>query len=155
MSRKSVAFALSGFLLVGCASTMTPRANTRDEIVNYVNHAAALVAKSGPSCDTLKQPQWMSGDWYVFVQEMDGRLLCHANAQMVGHNASEIVDANGKHVGDAIRAAASGPEGHGWVDYVWPRPGQTTPVPKSAYAVRVNGPDGKTYVVGAGGYEVR
>ena len=45
--------------------------------------------------------------------------------------------------------------GHGWVNYVWPRPGQTTPSPKSTYVVRVIGPDGKRYIVGSGGYDLK
>jgi methyl-accepting chemotaxis protein len=134
---------------------MTPRANTRDDIVKYVNSAASVVAKSGPSCDTFKEPRWMSGDWYIFVDGLDGILICHQNAQMVGRANADIVDANGRHVGDEIMAAGQRAEGHGWVDYVWPRPGQTTPVPKSTYVTRVTGPDGKAYIVGAGGYELR
>ncbi|HEY8848741.1 MAG TPA: cache domain-containing protein, partial [Thermoanaerobaculia bacterium] len=79
----------------------------------------------------------------------------HPNASMVGKMNTEIVDANGKKVGAELANVANGKEGHGWVDYVWPRPGQTKPVPKSSYAEKVKGPDGKWYVVGAGGYELK
>ena len=48
-------------------------------------------------------------------------------------------------------AAAASAAGHGWVDYVWPRPGTTTPVAKSTYATHVTGPDGKGSMVGGGG----
>jgi cytochrome c len=145
----------SFLFLFACASSMTPRANTRDEVVAYVDRAAAIVAKSGPSCDTFKSSQWMSGDWYVYVQDANGTLVCHPMTSMVGKPASEIVDATGRHIGDELSAAAASTSGHGWVDYVWPRPGTTTPVPKSTYATRVTGPDGKTYAVGAGGYELK
>ena len=37
----------------------------------------------------------------------------------------------------------------------WPRPGTTTPVAKSTFAKSVKGADGKWYVVGGGGYEVK
>ena len=143
-------------LLVGCAtsSMMTPRENTRAAIEAYVNHAASVVAKNGPSCDTFKQPKWMAGDYYIFVIGPDSRLVCHPNAQIVGHLQSEIIDANGMKVGDALGAQASGASGHGWVSYVWPRPGQTTPQPKSTYVTRVTGPDGQKYVVGGGGYNL-
>ena len=69
---------------------------------------------------------------------------------MVGKSASEIVDPNGKRIGDLMIAAATGAEGHGWIDYVWPRPGESKPVAKSAYVIAVTGPDGKKYVVGVG-----
>lgn len=134
----------------------TPRAATRDEVMAYVNRAAALVAASGASCEALSSPSWFNGDWYIFVFGPDQKALCHpAQPAMVGKSAGEIVDPNGKRTGDLLIAAANGAEGHGWVDYVWPRPGQSKPVPKSAYVVSVTGPDGKKYVVGSGGYELK
>lgn len=158
MSRKSVFVGLSLVLLAGCKSAtspmMTPATNTRDAIVAYVNSAADVVAKKGPDCGTFKQSAWMSGDYYIFVLGPDDRLICHSNAQLIGEPASSVIDVNGTHVGDALVAAAASAEGHGWVDYVWPRPGTTIPVPKSTYVTRVTGPDGKRYVVGAGGYNL-
>jgi len=134
----------------------TPRAATREAVVAYVDRAAALVAKSGPSCDAFSAPAWFSGEWYVFVLGPDGTTLCHpAQPANVGRNTSDIVDANGKRHGDLMMAAATGAEGKGWVDYVWPRPGESKPVAKSAYVVSVTGPDGKKYVVGSGGYELK
>lgn len=143
--------------LAGCASSssMVPAHNTREDVAGYVNRAAAVVAQHGPSCETFKQPDWMSGDWYIFVVGPDDRIICHPTTSLVGRMNNEVVDANGKNIGNAITAAANAPAGHGWVDYVWPRPGQTTPVPKSTYAVRVIGPDGKQYIVGSGGYELK
>ena len=96
----------------------------------------------------------MAGDYYVFVTGPDDRELCHPNPAMIGKAASEIKDANGKNVGTDLLAAAK-KRGGGWVDYVWPRPGTDKPVAKSSYAMRVKGPDGKWYVVGAGGYELK
>ena len=154
MSRDRMVTVISLFLLAACASTMTPRANTRDELVSYVNRAAAVVARSGPSCATFKQPAWMSGDYYIFVSGPDGTTVCHPNTSLIGKATSEIVDANGMNVGDAILKAAMSPEGHGWVNYVWPRPGTPNPVPKSTYVTKVTGPDGKTYIVGSGGYNL-
>lgn len=152
MSRNRLLVLLVIVLLVGCASSMTPRSNTREGVMAYVNHAADMVAKNGPSCDALKSSKWMSGDYYVWVVGPDGRLVCHPNAEMVGKSQDEIIDANGMRVGDALAAAGNSPEGHGWVEYVWPRPGQATAVAKSAYVSRVTAPDGMTYIVGGGGY---
>jgi len=146
-------------LLVLCVSAAfakshVPKSNTRDAIKAYVKNAAKVVAKSGPSCETFKSKEWMEGDYYIFVTGPDDKELCHPNPAMIGKSASEIKDANGKNVGTELIAAAK-KKGGGWVDYVWPRPGQTTPVPKSSYAIHVKGPDGKWYVVGAGGYELK
>jgi methyl-accepting chemotaxis protein len=155
---KRVSTLLSVLLLL-CASTAfaksyIPKKNTRAAIKSYVRNAAKLVAKSGPSCESFKSKDWMAGDYYVFVTGPDDKLVCHPNAAMVGKANADIVDANGKKVGLDLIAAAK-KKGGGWVDYVWPRPGQTTPVAKSSYAMRVKGPDGNWYVVGAGGYELK
>ena len=160
MSRRFFSATLSLFVFVVFAPALiaksgTPKENTRAAVKAYVERAADLVAHKGPVCDTLKDKSWMSGDWYVFVDGSDGRLLCHPDPKMVGRSNSDIVDANGKHVGDMINAAANSPAGNGWVEYVWPRPGQTKPVPKSTYVKTVTGPDGKKYIVGAGGYELK
>ncbi len=96
----------------------------------------------------------MAGDYYIFVDGPDDRTLCHPNPSMVGKVFTDIVDANGKKVGVELKAAAE-KKGGGWVDYVWPRPGQTKPEPKSSYTMRVKGPDGKWYGVGSGGYNLK
>jgi signal transduction histidine kinase len=158
MSRNPIPVVLSLVLLAGCATstkTMTPSANTRDAVMSYVNNAANVVAKSGPSCDTFSQPTWRAGDYYVFVVGPDNQILCHPNAQLIGKLQSEIIDVNGMHVGDALGTAAASAAGHGWVDYVWPRPGTTTPIAKSTYVTRATGPDGKVYMVGGGGYQLQ
>jgi hypothetical protein len=134
----------------------TPRAATHDAVVAYVGRAAALVAKSGASCDAFSAPAWFNGEWYIFVFDAERKALCHpAQPAMVGRSASDIIDPDGKHIGDLMLAAAGGAEGHGWVDYVWPRPGESKPVAKSAYVVAVTGPDGRKYVVGSGAYELK
>ena len=69
------------------------------------------------------------------------------------HHLVEVVDSKGAHIGTALIDAAK--KGGGWVDYVWPRPGTTNPVSKSSYSMQVKGPDGKTYYVGSGGYELK
>lgn len=151
MLRNRMAAVLPFLIALGCASTsMTPRANTRDAITSYVNAAADYVAKNGPSCDTFSSSRWRTGDYYIFVIGPDNRTVCHPT--LVAKPSSDIVDANGRHVGDEIVAAANA--GGGWVNYNWPRPGQTTPVAKSTYAKKVTGPDGQTYIVGSGGYEL-
>ncbi|HEY3057241.1 MAG TPA: cache domain-containing protein [Thermoanaerobaculia bacterium] len=145
-------------LLIGTpaaiAKSYLPTANTRAAIKAYVKSAAKVVAKSGPSCDTFKSADWMGGDYYIFVTGPDEKAVCHPNASMVGRDTTDIVDANGTKIG-MMFIAASKKKGGGWVEYVWPRPGQTTPVKKSSYATRVKAPDGKWYIVGAGGYELK
>lgn len=159
MNRRHTSWFVVGvLLLIGTTTLMaksyTPASNTRAAVKAYVKEAAKMVAKHGPSCEMLKSKDWMSGDYYIFVTGPDDKLVCHPNASMVGKAAADIVDKNGKKVGAAL-VAAGHKKGGGWVEYVWPRPGQTEPVAKSTYATRVKAPDGKWYVVGGGGYELK
>jgi methyl-accepting chemotaxis protein len=158
MNRRHTSWVLVVLLLICTSAAMAksnlPAANTRAAIKTYVKSAAKIVAKNGPSCDTFKSADWTGGDYYVFVTGPDEKLICHPNPSMVGKANADIVDANGTKVGTML-IDASKKKGGGWVEYVWPRPGQTTPVKKSSYATRVKGPDGKWYVVGAGGYELK
>ena len=136
------------------AKSFTPKKNTRADIKAYVQHAAKVVAKSGPSCKTFEGKEWRAGDYYVFVIGPDDKTLCHPKASLIGKPTNEIVDEKGRHVGNEI-AAAGKKKGGGWVEYMWPRPGTDKAIPKSTYATHMKGPDGKTYVVGSGGYDVK
>lgn len=155
MHRKVLVFIL---MVVGATSLMAksnlPKANTRAGVKAYVQRAAKVIAAKGPSCDTFKSSDWMSGDWYIFVIGPDDKILCHPSASLVGKDEAEVADANGKKFGAEI-IAASKKKGGGWAHYVWPKPGTDNPVPKSSYSTRGKGPDGKWYVVGSGGYDLK
>ena len=99
-------------------------------MTKYVEDAAKVVEKSGPSCGTLESKQWRGGDYYIFVLGPDGNTICHPRSEMIGKPAASIVNAKGDKVGEMIAAKGSG-SGKGWVDYAWPRPGQTAEEPKS------------------------
>jgi len=158
MSKRHVSVILSLLLLLCATSAIAkshvPKSNTRAAIKAYVKSAANVVAKNGPSCETFKSKDWMAGDYYISVSGPDDRVICHPTASMIGKSMADIVDANGKKVGLELKVAAE-KKGGGWVSYVWPRPGQTTPVPKTSYAMRVKGPDGKWYRLTGGGYELK
>ena len=145
------------FLAIACASSYTPRQNTRDDLVSYVERAAALVASNGPeaACTAFHEPRWMAGEWYVFVNRADDNVLvCHpARPDLVGGDQTNLQDVNGVYISREMKTRAEA-SGRGWVEYMWARPGETTPVRKSVYIVAVDAPDGKRYVVGSGGYEM-
>lgn len=147
---------VAGLLLVaGCATSYTPMTNTRSDLVAYVERAAALVQQKGlAACSDFSTPAWMAGDWYIFVSQ-DNVPVCHpARPDMVGQDQSNLRDVSGVYISRELSARANSPEGRGWVEYMWPRPGQSIPVRKSAYVMAVIAPDGKRYAVGSGGYEM-
>jgi cytochrome c len=144
-------------LAAACASSYTPRTNSRADLQRYVERAAAVVREQGPAaCGVLNQPAWLADEYYIFVNEFDTHLtVCHPmRPDLIGKSQDNLQDSNGKYFIRDMHAAAASPAGSGWVEYVWPRPGQTGSIPKSSYVMTVTGPDGKRYVVGSGGYEM-
>ena len=154
MRNRLLVLTLALFATTAFAKSYTPKKNTRADIKAYVESAAKYVKKHGADCAVFKSKAWTFGDYYIFVDGPDNRTLCHPNAALIGKSFDEIVDVNGKKVGVLIRDAAA-KKGGGWTEYMWPRPGTDKPVPKSTFAMQVKGPDGKMYVVGSGGYELK
>lgn len=142
-------------LMLACATTNTPRSDSRAEIIHYVQRAADVVRAHGANaCGELQRPEWFANGWYVFVLDSDGRTVCHpARPENVGRPAHDLVDVNGKRFGDEFLQAAR--NGGGWVDYSWPRANGSEPEPKSSYVMPVTGADGATYIVGSGGHSTR
>ncbi|MFD2235199.1 methyl-accepting chemotaxis protein [Phaeospirillum tilakii] len=71
-------------------------------------------------------------DEYYFIYSKDGQVLLNpAHPEREGRTARESRDANGFAFVTAILDAAA--QGGGFVRYMFPQPGQTTPSPKLAY----------------------
>lgn len=150
-------FRLAPLLLVAAtalAASHLPKANTHAAIKAYVEEAAKIVQKNGPSCATFASPEWRSGEWYIFVDGPNDEVLCHPNASLIGKSPTMVVNAKGDKVGAMVAAKGKG-NGSGWVEYLWTPPGKTAEALKTTYVVGVTGPGGKHYVVGAGGWNVK
>ncbi len=73
------------------------------------------------------------GDNYFWVNDLDAKIVMHPiKPELNGTDARTQTDANGKsffaEIADRART-----DGKGLVDYVWPKPGHSEPVPKIAY----------------------
>ena len=155
MSRRLVP--VFAFLSVACASSFVPTTSSSADLTRYVNEAARLVQEKGVSaCSAFHESRWRAGEYYIFVTSAETNVtVCHpVRDDLVGQDQTDLQDADGRYFIREMLAVANGPEGRGWVDYSWARPGETTPSRKSAYVVRVTGPDGRAYVVGSGAYGV-
>jgi len=80
---------------------------------------------------------------------MDGTMIAHPiKASLVGKNLIDLKDSEGKEFfKDMIKVAKE--SGSGWVDYMWPKPGEEKPSPKTSYVLKVN----DDVFVGAGVYK--
>jgi methyl-accepting chemotaxis protein len=73
------------------------------------------------------------GDQYVWINTTDYQMVMHPiKPALNGHDVRDIRDPTGKPL-FAIAADIARQHGSGTLDYLWPRPGSTEPVPKLSY----------------------
>ena len=126
------------------AQQSPPTSEKAKQIEALVNKAAALIEGKGQAAFLdfrKKDTEWFSGDTYLFVYDLKSNVLFNAAfPAREGTNTTGQKDAHGKlfhH--EFIQMAES--KGAGWVNYMFPKPGQTEPSQKWAYvkAVKVDG----------------
>lgn len=133
-------------------------AETR-ELLELVGDAVALVEEKGvdAACSELSAPdsRWFHGETYVFVNDTEGRSLCHpAKPALEGTSVLDLRDPYGKPVvRNFMREVAD--DGRGWVHYLWPRPGEGTNFHwKTSYVRTATPPSGDEVIVGSGRYQM-
>jgi len=124
-------------------------------VVEQVDDAVALIQAEGEDAfATLrdKASGFRFYDSYVFVMDANGVHLVNAGfPEHEGENMLAFTDENGKKVGVEMLELLADQDA-GWVDYMWPRPGDDPASHKSSYVRRVDLPSGAVLVVGAGIY---
>ena len=123
-------------------------------LVETVDEAAELIEQKGREAFPAlrdKAGPFRYRDVYVFVHDKSGTELVNPGfPDMEGQNHIDLEDADGKLI---VRETISMLEDKetGWIDYMWPKPGETEPSAKTAYIRKVTvGPD--VFYVGAGLY---
>jgi signal transduction histidine kinase len=122
-------------------------------VVEQVNDAVDLMRESGESAFYTMRDRSTSFrfyDAYVFVLDPDGLMLVNVGfPDLEGTNVALLQDSTGKAFVQEMLAV--GDDSPAWVDYMWPKPGDSRPAKKSSYLRRVT-IDGQEYIVGAGVY---
>jgi len=86
---------------------------------------------------------------YFWINDMEPRMIMHPiQADLDGKNLSENIDRNGKRMFVAMVDVCR-KDGAGLVDYLWPKPGTSKPVPKISYVKSL--PDWG-WIIGSGIY---
>ncbi|MFC2060342.1 cache domain-containing protein [Chloroflexota bacterium] len=122
---------------------------------DVVKKAMEFIESEGKDAfDTLRDPasEFLFQDTYVFVVDQDGISLVNPNFSryVEGKNLMDLKDSDGKYITRAMFDLLKTQES-GWVDYKWPKPGQTTPSKKSTFVAKAK--LGDTWVlVGCGVY---
>jgi len=158
MSTKSMVHGLlAASLLILLPSSALAQAAPLDsaqsrKIVALVEKAATLVNARGKSAfDEFRKKgsEWFDGQTYLFSYDDRANVLLNpAFPKREGTNVSGQTDANGKRFHDLMLETAR-TKGSGWVDYMFPKPGQTMPSHKWSYVKRV-AIDGVPGLIGAG-----
>src|SRR5215471_5887423 len=132
---------------VAMAQSSPPPSQGAQQVEALVNKAAVLVDAKGKTAFSefrMMGSEWFHGDTYLFAYDLKGNVLLNpAFPAREGTNISGQKDANGKLFHDAIIRTAE-TEGSGWVDYMFPKPGETHPSQKWAFvkAVKIDGVPG-------------
>ena len=146
--------ALSGTASPAFSRSSPPPSEKARQVETLVNKAAALIDSKGKAAFAdfrKKDSEWFHGDTYLFVYDLKSNVLLNpAFPAREGTRVTGQKDANGKLFHDAIIEVAE-TKGSGWVDYMFPKPGETKPSQKWAYvkAVKIDGLPG---VVASGFY---
>src|ERR1051325_5828069 len=136
------------------AASPEPQSPRAKEVKALVDRAARVIDSKGREAFPefkKRGGEWYKGDTYLFVADMKGITLMNAGfPDEDGKNRLDFKDANGKaFIRDIIEMLKK--QDSGWVDYAWPKPGDTKPSKKSAYVKKAK--LGKeTVYVGAGIY---
>jgi cytochrome c len=153
---------LSVYMLIGIAVlllsfpkiSMGQERATPQEVVEKVQRAANTLAESGAaglSQFNQKDGPWVWKDTYVFVFDCPkGTIAAHPmRPDLIGTNATSLTGTKGRKFFPKLCQAMNTPSGV-WVEYWWPKPGETEGSRKISYALRA----GNTpYLVGAGIYD--
>lgn len=133
------------------ASKLTPKL-----IMEKVNKAAALIEKEGPAAFAKLQgngSEFLFCGTYIWVHDLNGIMKCHPiKFKLNGKKILSLKDRNGKMLFVEMNKVAK-EKGSGWVDYVWPKPGDKKPSPKISYVKKASH-GGTDYVVGCGVYDM-
>jgi signal transduction histidine kinase len=149
--------ALVGIFITG--NVMASEAATKEECVAKCKEAAEMIEKEGLEAAVAeigkKDGKFVWKDTYVFLMDLNGKMLAHpmSPALTEKENLLDITDKNEaapKKIFVEFINAAKGEKGEGWVDYMWPKPGEEKPAQKDTYIYKV---PGKDLVVGAGIYK--
>jgi methyl-accepting chemotaxis protein len=137
--------------LTGVLYQQKVESKQKAEVVLLVDKAVQLIDEKGEAAfSELRSSEWVHNDSYVFVWQLDGiRVVYPPDPSGEGKNMTDLIDSEGKQIGKLFIQAAE--NGSGWVEYMGPKPGETTPSVKITYIKKAEYQN-QTYLVGSGIY---
>jgi len=123
-------------------------------VEEMVKDAAEKLQQNGKDALPLFYDQtgpFIAKDAYIFVYDMNGINLAHpALPNLVGRNLLDMKDTKGKFIlREMLKLVET--KGSGWIEYMWPKPGESISTAKSAFVTKAKMGD-KWVLVGSGVY---
>lgn len=143
-------------IIFNSVSFSSDNAATVAECIEKCKQAAEMILQDKDAAlaeISKKDGKFVWKDSYVFAMNLKGKMLAHPMAPglMKMKSLLSTPDKNPKNPKMIFVdfVVVAGTKGEGWVEYMWPKPGSTTPVVKETYIYRV---PGTQILVGAGIY---
>ena len=93
-------------------------------------------------------PESIDGQWYVFIFDPGDVLVAHADPELVGRHARDVLGPNGYPSGDSVVAVARANPVGAWLDYTFANPASGDLETKHSWVVEHEG-----VIFGSGWYE--
>ncbi len=138
MRKWCVALVLPMIFLAGAATALAAEFGTAAEAQAMLQRAAAAIqADKAKALDTFTKGGggFKDRDLYPYCGGPDGKFTAHPT--LVGQSLKDLKDKTGKAFGNEIYTVAEVGKMKE-VAYMWPRPGQTDPVQKSVFVIKVS-----------------
>jgi|WetSurMetagenome_2_1015567.scaffolds.fasta_scaffold132140_2 cytochrome c len=137
------------------AATASTKA-TPELIIEKVNKACDVLAKDGQvglAEFKGKDSEFIFAGTYMWVHDLKGVMIMHPiKPDLDGENLIEMKDPTGKAFFAEMNRVAK-EKGAGWVDYMWPKPGEEKLSKKVSY-VKLCDFQGQKVLVGCGIYDM-
>jgi cytochrome c len=140
MNRKFVAVTAILCLVMGYAVLAMAQA-TPEDAKAWVKKAADFYKANGRekalAAFSDSKGQFVKGDLYIYVLDMNGKMIAHPKAELIGQDFMVKKDADGKlFAAEIVKIAKE--KGSGWVDYKWENPTTKAIEPKTVYFEKVD-----------------
>jgi cytochrome c len=128
-------------LVLALSFSATCFADSPEQAVGLVKKAIGYYKANGleKSLDEFSNPkgQFKEGEVYIFAYDLTGTMLAHPNPALIGHNLTDVPDADGKMFRKEFVTTAL-TKGSGWVDYKYQNPKTKAMERKTTYVEKVD-----------------
>jgi cytochrome c len=127
-------------LVLALSAGATCFADSPEQATGLVKKAVAYYKANGleKALEEFSDPkgQFKEGEVYIFAYDLTGTMLAHPNPALIGHNLSDVADADGKFFRREFVTVAT-TKGSGWVDYKYQNPKTKVLERKTTYVEKV------------------